>query len=79
MSTMLARFGTKAPILFRDTMYRVNPVHMKWKDAKDVCINFKAGSLKMALFVKTMPIVAAMLIAVQRRNFIRIAAFGAGG
>jgi len=34
---------------------------MKWKEAKEVCISLKAGSLKIALLVKTMPIVAAML------------------
>lgn len=61
ISTRPARFGTKAPKKGRDTMYSVKPVQMKWKEANDVCISLKAGSLKIALLVKTMPIVAAML------------------
>ena len=78
---MPARFGTNAPMLDLDTTNRVKNVHRKWKDAKDVCISFHEGSLKIALFVKTIPIVADMLMAVHIRNDPRFEdpAFVGGG
>ncbi len=36
-------------------------MQMKWNEAKEVCISLKAGSSKIALLVKTIPIVASML------------------
>jgi hypothetical protein len=79
ISTTPALFGTNAPILGLDTTYNVKPVQQKWKHAKEVCINLKAGSVKIALFVNTMPIVAAMLIAVHIRNLLPAPAVGFGG
>lgn len=69
ISTIPALFGTKAPKNGLETTKSVNPVHTKWKLANEVCINLKFGSVKMALFVKTMPMVAAMLIPVHSKNF----------
>jgi hypothetical protein len=68
ISTIPALFGSNAPKNGRETTYNVKPVHTKWKLAKLVCINLKAGSSKMALLVKTIPIVASMLMAVHIRN-----------
>jgi hypothetical protein len=68
ISTIPALFGSNAPKNGRETTYNVKPVHRKWKLAKLVCISLKAGSSKMALLVKTIPIVASMLIAVHIRN-----------
>lgn len=70
ISTIPALLGTKAPIPGLDTTYSVMPVHTKWKQANDVCISLKFGSLKMALLVKTIPIVESMFIAVHVRNFL---------
>ena len=75
---MPALFGTNAPILGLDTTYNVKPVQQKWKQANDVCISLKAGSVKIALLVKTIPIVATMLIMVHIRNRLPAPATGFG-
>jgi len=70
MSEREARRGVKRESGGREMVQRVSHVIVKWKAANESWTSLTEGSEKMALLVKTMPIVARVLMAIQARAIL---------